>query len=101
VLAFPCNQFGGQEPGDNAEIKAFAQAKCPECFPLFSKIDVNGEAEAPLFTLLKGQQGGGMLGDNIIWNFGKFLVDRKGKAVARFRSQESPLSFEDRIVELL
>jgi len=101
VLAFPCNQFGGQEPGTNAEIKAFAQSKCPNTFPLFDKIDVNGEGEAPLYTFLKSQEGGGLFGSDILWNFAKFLVNRQGKVVARFGPQEAPSSFEDKIVELI
>jgi glutathione peroxidase len=102
VLAFPCNQFGGQEPGSNSEIKAFAQQKCPSTFPLFDKIDVNGENAAPLYTFLKSKQGGGFpLGDDIVWNFSKFLVNRKGEVVARFGPQESPLSFEDKILQLI
>jgi len=101
VLAFPCTQFNGQEPGSNSEIKAFAQQKCPSTFPLFDKIDVNGENAAPLYTFLKSQKGGGLLGDDIIWNFAKFLVNRKGEVVARFGPQESPLSFEDKILPLI
>jgi len=101
VLAFPCNQFGGQEPGTNAEIKAFAQGKCPSTFPLFDKVDVNGENQSPLFAFLKGRQGGGLFGSDIMWNFGKFLVDRQGTVVARYGPQEAPTSFEDKIVELL
>jgi len=100
VLAFPCNQFGGQEPGTNAEVKAFAQDKCPDTFPLFSKIDVNGDNEAPLYSFLKNRQGE-LLGRNIKWNFAKFLVDRQGQPVARFGPQSSPLSFEEEIVKLL
>jgi len=101
VLAFPCNQFGGQEPGTNAEVKQFAKSKCPYLFPMFSKIKVNGESEAPLYTFLKREQGGGAFGDFVKWNFTKFLVNRKGQPVARFGPQEAPRSFEDRIVELL
>lgn len=101
MLAFPCNQFGAQEPGSNAEIKAFAIGKCPSVFPLFAKIDVNGDKEAPLYTFLKSKQGGGLLGDNIVWNFAKFLVNRKGEVVARFAPPESPLSIESKIKALL
>lgn len=100
-MAFPCNQFGGQEPGSNADVKAFAQSKCPSTFPLFAKIDVNGDKEAPLYSFLKSKQGGGMMGNNILWNFAKFLVDRTGKPIARFGPQEAPTSFEQKIVELL
>lgn len=102
VLLFPCNQFGGQEPGSNSEVKAFAEASCPgNKFRMFSKIDVNGEKEAPLFTYLKKAQGGGLLGDNIPWNFGKFLVDRQGKPVKRFGPQEGPSSFQDEVLRLI
>jgi len=100
VLGFPCNQFGGQEPGSNAEVKAFAQSKCPDTFPLFAKIDVNGDNEAPLYTFLKARQGE-LLGSDIKWNFAKFLVDRQGQPVARFGPQQSPKSFEEEIVKLL
>jgi glutathione peroxidase len=101
ILAFPCNQFGGQEPGTNEEIKAFAQGKCSKCFPLFDKIDVNGDAESPLWTFLKAEQGNGVLPSDIVWNFTKFLVNRKGEVVKRFNPQESPSSFENDIVDLL
>lgn len=100
ILAFPCNQFGGQEPGTEAEVKAFARAKCPDLFTMFSKISVNGESEAPLYAFLKSKQGG-TLGDAIKWNFSKFLVNRQGEVVARFGPQESPKSFESQIVALL
>jgi len=100
VLAFPCNQFGGQEPGSHAEIKQFAKAQCAEIFPLFAKIDVNGSDEDPLFTFLKDEQGG-FMGRNIMWNFTKFLVDRHGRPTVRFGPQTPPLSFEQQIVELL
>lgn len=100
MLGFPCNQFGGQEPGSNAEVKAFAQSKCPDTFPLFAKIDVNGDNEAPLYTFLKAKQGE-LLGSDIKWNFAKFLVDRQGQPVARFGPQQSPKSFEEEIVKLL
>jgi len=81
-------------------VKAFAQSKCPDTFPLFAKIDVNGDNEAPLYTFLKSKQGE-MLGSDIKWNFAKFLVDRQGQPVARFGPQQSPLSFEEEIVKLL
>jgi len=68
---------------------------------MFAKIDVNGNDESPLYSFLKGRLGGGLLGDNILWNFSKFLVDRKGQPVKRFGPQEAPSSFEDAIVELI
>lgn len=100
MLAFPCNQFGGQEPGTNAEVKAFAQSKCPDCFPLFDKIDVNGDAESPLYTYLKAEQGSIPTSD-IVWNFAKFLVDRTGRPVKRFNPPDAPSSFENEILDLL
>lgn len=101
MLAFPCNQFGGQEPGSDAEIKAFAQGKCAKTFRMFSRVEVNGSSEEPLFTFLKDKQGGGLLGDDIKWNFTKFLVNRNGQPVARFGPQDAPSSFEAKIAELL
>jgi len=100
VLAFPCNQFGGQEPGSDAEVKAFAESKCPDTLRVFSKLNVNGNSASPLFTYLKQAQGG-TFGQAIMWNFTKFLVDRGGKVVARFGPQQGPLGFEDKIAELL
>jgi len=104
VLAFPCNQFGAQEPGSNAEIKAFA-GKYGATFPLMSKIEVNGDGAAPLFKWLKEakkEEGmAGMLGNDIKWNFGKFLVDGQGKVVQRYISTSSPLSIEPDIKPLL
>ena len=85
VLGFPCNQFGAQEPGSNAEILDFARSKYNVSFPMFSKTDVNGDDESPLFSLLKREQPG-----DIGWNFTKFLVNRDGKVVARFDPRTSP-----------
>lgn len=98
VLAFPCNQFGAQEPGSDAEIKAFAE-KYGAKFPMFSKIDVNGPNVAPLYKYLKEAQGG--LLPDIKWNFGKFLVDKEGKAVNRYAPTDSPLSIVKDIEALL
>ena len=88
-MAFPCNQFGGQEPGTNAEIKAFAESKGAH-FDMYSKIDVNGKNAHPLFVYLKSKQGG-TLGDFIKWNFTKFVVDREGQPVARFGPTDDPI----------
>mmetsp|Transcript_660 Transcript_660/g.1349 ORF Transcript_660/g.1349 Transcript_660/m.1349 type:complete len:119 (+) Transcript_660:504-860(+) len=102
ILAFPCNQFGGQEPGSAAEIKDFATGKCPDApVTLFAKIDVNGDNEAPLYTYLKGCLGEGLLGDDIKWNFAKFLVGKDGKPQFRYGPPSAPSSFEDDIKKLL
>lgn len=102
VLAFPCNQFGGQEPGTPAEIESFVEGKCPNAsgIRLMGKVDVNGDGADPLFTWLKEQQKSFPIND-IPWNFGKFLVDKSGKPVGRFGPPSSPKSIEDDIVKLL
>jgi glutathione peroxidase len=89
VLGFPCNQFGHQEPGSDAEIKSFCDSIYGVSFPLFSKIRVNGPGENPIYTFLK-QQKGGFLTDAIKWNFTKFLVDRQGNVVRRFGPSTAP-----------
>jgi glutathione peroxidase len=90
VLAFPCNQFGAQEPGDAEEIKNFCTLKYDVSFPLMAKIDVNGDNADPLWTYLKGEQAGLLGSRGIKWNFTKFLVDRKGEVVARHGPQVKP-----------
>lgn len=100
VLGFPCNQFGGQEPGSNEEIQNFCDITFQVTFPMMGKIDVNGEGEDPLYTFLKKEQGG-LFGSDIKWNFTKFLIDRKGNVVDRFAPQKSPENFEDAIKALL
>jgi len=87
ILAFPCNQFGAQEPGSDAEIAGFCDTSFGVTFPLFAKIAVNGKDAHPLYTWLK-QQKGGILGDRIKWNFTKFLVDREGNV----RSRHAPIT---------
>lgn len=89
ILAFPCNQFGSQEPGTNEEIKAFAQGKYNAQFDLFAKIDVNGNGAHPLWKYLKHKQGG-TFGDFIKWNFSKFVVDKDGQPVKRYSPQTEP-----------
>ncbi|MEB3299206.1 MAG: glutathione peroxidase [Candidatus Sericytochromatia bacterium] len=96
VLGFPCNQFGGQEPGTAAEISKFCTREYGVTFPMFAKIDVNGSDTHPLYVWLKQAK----LGD-IRWNFGKFLVDRKGKVVARYGSSSEPSSLAKDIEALL
>lgn len=90
MLAFPCNQFGGQEPGTNAEILEFATSKFDANFPMFSKIDVNGETAAPLYSWLRSAQPGEGDSADIAWNFEKFLVDRSGEVVARWAPTVTP-----------
>ena len=125
ILAFPCNQFLGQEPGTNEEIQSFCSLNYNVTFPLFDKIDVNGEAESPLYTYLKKQapfQGypegseefatmldeihqktgtGFDQGDAIRWNFGKFLVSKDGKTILRFEPMVTPDMMEGAVQELL
>lgn len=100
VLDFPCNQFNNQAPGTEAEIVSFCELKYGVTFPQFSKIEVNGENEEPLFTYLKSQQNG-ILGNKIKWNFTKFLVDKDGKVIERFAPVASPKDIENKIIELL
>ena len=100
ILDFPCNQFGHQAPGSEQEIHEFCQMHYDVTFPQFSKIDVNGKNEAPLYTYLKKQKGG-ILGRNIKWNFTKFLVDREGNVVERFAPTTTPENIEEKIKELL
>ncbi|EEB16263.1 phospholipid hydroperoxide glutathione peroxidase, putative [Pediculus humanus corporis] len=88
ILAFPCNQFGGQEPGTDEEIVCFAKKKNAH-FDFFSKIKVNGDDASPLWKYLKKEQGG-TLGDAIKWNFTKFIVDRNGKVVERHGPTTEP-----------
>jgi glutathione peroxidase len=101
ILAFPSNQFGGQEPGSNEQIKETACSRFKAEFPIFAKIDVNGQAEAPLYKFLKNSKGGGMSGDSIKWNFAKFLVNKQGQVVERYEPTTSPLAFEKDIQNLL
>ncbi|MCO7227226.1 redoxin domain-containing protein [Pleionea sp. CnH1-48] len=90
ILAFPCNQFGKQEPGDNEAIKNFCMTRFSVTFPLFDKVDVNGEAAAPVFDYLK-QEAPGILGSKSIkWNFTKFLVGKDGQVIKRFAPKDKP-----------
>lgn len=88
ILGFPCNQFGGQEPGTNAEIKTFCSSKYSVTFPLFNKLDVNGAGRHPLYTLLAGKES--PFPGDIKWNFGKFLIGRDGKILKRFEPRTAP-----------
>jgi glutathione peroxidase len=99
VLGFPCNQFGGQEPGTPAEIKAFTDGY-GVTFPLFSKVDVNGPNTHPLFAYLKKQKGE-LLGDDIKWNFAKFLIGKDGTVLQRYGPPQSPSAIENDVVKAL
>lgn len=124
ILDFPCNQFGKQAPGSNAEIASFCEARYGITFPIFSKIEVNGENADPLFKYLKSQQGfGGFEAEHpltpiltsmleranpdyakspdIKWNFTKFLIDRKGRVVQRFEPTTDMYYVEEKVKELL
>ena len=89
VLGFPCNQFGGQEPGDEAQIGEFCQRNYGVSFPMFAKVDVNGDEAHPVFDWLKSEKGG-LLGSKIKWNFTKFLVGRDGQVIKRYGSTTKP-----------
>jgi len=104
VLGFPCNQFGAQEPGSAAEIGAFCEKNYGVSFPIFAKIEVNGENAHPLFRFLRREKPGllGLVGSGAIrWNFTKFLVDRNGRVVARYASMTKPESLTKDIETLL
>ena len=101
VLGFPCNQFGGQEPGGEDEIATFCEVNYGVTFPMFAKIDVNGEAAAPLFDYLKKAKRGLLGSEAIKWNFTKFLVDRDGRVVERYAPNAEPASIEPDIEKLL
>ena len=90
MLGFPCNQFGGQEPGRAAEIAAFCSTTYNVDFPMFDKIDVNGPDRHPLYDWLASQKKGFLGSRNIKWNFTKFLTDREGRVVGRFAPQVEP-----------
>ncbi|HEY0326182.1 MAG TPA: glutathione peroxidase [Allosphingosinicella sp.] len=101
VLAFPCNQFGAQEPGDAEEIASFCRLTYDVTFPVFAKIDVNGSDAAPLFRHLKKSAKGVLGSEAIKWNFTKFLVDRSGNVVERYAPTTKPEAIEKDIERLL
>ena len=101
VLAFPCNQFKQQEKGNDAEIKQFCDLRFNIKFPLFSKIEVNGENTHPLFTFLKSKAPGIMGSKRIKWNFTKFLVNKEGNVVKRYAPTTKPEAIESDIEKLL
>lgn len=101
VLAFPCNQFKQQEKGNNEEIQQFCDLTFNIKFPLFDKIDVNGDNTHPLFTFLKAQAPGILGSKSIKWNFTKFLVNKKGQVVKRYAPTTKPTSIKADIEKLL
>ena len=101
VLGFPCNQFGGQEPGNEAEIGKFCTEQYGVSFPMFAKIEVNGKGAHPLYRFLT-QERKGLLGtENIKWNFSKFLVNRQGRVIDRFASTTTPEALAEPIEKAL
>ena len=92
VLGFPANNFKGQEPGSNAEIKEFCESKYKVTFPMFAKVSVKGEDQEPLYQYLTGKETNPNFAGDITWNFNKFLVDKNGKIIARFSSKDAPQS---------
>ena len=101
VLAFPCNQFGKQEKGDNTEIKQFCDLNFNISFELFSKIDVNGDNTHPLFEHLKSEAPGILGSKGIKWNFTKFLVNNQGKVVKRYSPRTKPADIDHDIAAIL
>lgn len=100
VLGFPCNQFGHQEPGTEAEIGAFCEKNYGVSFPMFAKIDVNGDDAHPLFRFLKGEAPGVLGTESIKWNFTKFLINKDGAVFKRYAPQTKPEELE-RDIEIL
>ena len=100
-MAFPCNQFGAQEPGSDAEILEFAQGKYQANFPVFSKVDVNGTQACDLYNLLKRERADEEGNTDIPWNFAKFLVDGNGQVVGRFSPQTAPEELKEIILEAI
>jgi glutathione peroxidase len=101
VLGFPCNQFGAQEPGSDEEIAAFCETRFGVSFPMFHKVDVNGEHAAPVYRYLKHARPGLLGTEAIKWNFTKFLVDRTGNVVARYAPNDTPASIDPDVAKAL
>ena len=101
VLGFPCNQFGAQEPGDEAQIKSFCETRYGVSFPMFGKIEVNGPNTHPLYAFLKSSEPGLLGTEGIKWNFTKFLVGRDGKVIKRYAPATKPDAIEADVVAAL
>ncbi|AQX55177.1 glutathione peroxidase [Priestia flexa] len=101
ILGFPCNQFGGQEPGSAGDIEQFCELNYGVSFPMFDKVDVKGEHAHPLFTYLAEEAPGVFGSKTIKWNFTKFLVNRQGEVIKRYAPQTSPKDIKKDIEELI
>jgi len=101
ILGFPCDQFGHQEPGSEAEIKSFCSLTYDVTFPLFAKIEVNGSGAHPLYTCLKKAQPGLFGSEGVKWNFTKFLVNREGQVLKRYAPTDTPEKIEDDLSKLI
>ena len=101
VLGFPCNQFGGQEPGNSDEIAEFCKVNFGVTFPLMKKVDVNGPDASPLFDWMKSEKKGLMGSTSIKWNFTKFLIDREGNVVKRYGPQDTPKQIAKYVAKLV
>ena len=101
ILAFPCNQFGEQEKGDGEEIKNFCEKNYSITFPIFEKVEVNGNNAHPIFKFIKEQKKGFMGTESIKWNFSKFLLSKNGEVIKRYGSLDVPENLEEDIKQLL
>ena len=101
ILAFPCNQFGAQEPGSNEEIKEFCDINFNVSFKIFDKINVNGSSASPLFKHLKNEAKGVMGSEAIKWNFTKFLIDNNGSVIKRYSPQTTPDKIDEDLSKIL
>ncbi len=101
VLGFPCNQFGAQEPGDENEIKNFCSLTYSVTFPMFAKVDVNGDNTHPFYKFLKGEKPGILGTEAIKWNFTKFLVDPQGQVLKRYAPTDTPEKIKNDLKALL
>jgi len=101
ILGFPCNQFGNQEKGSSDEINEFCQLNYGVSFPMFEKIEVNGNNAHPLYKYLKAELPGGIFGRKIKWNFTKFVIDKTGKPIKRFSPTTKPMKMEKLIDEII
>jgi glutathione peroxidase len=100
ILGFPCNQFGAQEPGSADDISTFCEINYGVSFPMFDKVNVNGSKAHPIFKFLKAEKGG-LFGDDIKWNFTKFLVGKDGEPIKRFSPMQTPAELEPAIKKAL
>lgn len=101
IIGFPCNQFGGQEPGNSEEIASFCSLNYGVSFPVLKKVDVNGDKTDPVYKYLKGEKLGVLGLNRIKWNFEKFLIDKNGKVIERYSSLTKPASLLSTIEDLL